>query len=235
MTTTVISFFNEPIAREQTPFSFAIRSSLVPRPQTITVGIITTTVFFLPISIPANVPVATAIPVLPTTVYVKNGVAQPFSEAQFPELRSLTIGTVKATTFAYTETGGSASPTIIVDVTVVSSYLLLREDIQADNGPVNRSRGILLVSRPTTRISSLENPCVGRISSISHAFLFPASEHLFSGMPARQGITNNCFCGRSRRAYLHCCWWMWRKTMYYQLLCYWNSSSSWWLRDVYRN
>ncbi|KAL3428483.1 mutanase [Phlyctema vagabunda] len=109
--TSVMSFFDMPIPAGSTSLNFALTSSFQPRPLVITVGIITTTVYFLPFTAPAGrvTKPSSFVYSLGTTVYVSGGSSQTFSEAQFTDLRTITAPTKITTTLVDTSSGASKS------------------------------------------------------------------------------------------------------------------------------
>lgn len=102
-------------------FTFALTSSFEPEPLVITVGIITTTVYFLPL---AGSALDLATPdiyySLATTVYVSGGLTQTFSEDQFTNLRTLTASTTITTSLVEKSTGSSttSSTTTVIPIWV---------------------------------------------------------------------------------------------------------------------
>ncbi|EDN99492.1 hypothetical protein SS1G_02346 [Sclerotinia sclerotiorum 1980 UF-70] len=104
-------------------FTFALTSSFEPEPEplVITVGIITTTVYFLPV---AGSALGQATPdiyySLGTTVYISGGLTQTFSEDQFTNLRTLTAPTTITTSIVEKSTGSSttSSTTTVIPIWV---------------------------------------------------------------------------------------------------------------------
>ncbi|KAF7861794.1 hypothetical protein EAF04_007677 [Stromatinia cepivora] len=121
MTTSVISFFDMSIEAGESSFTFALTSSFEPEPLVITVGIITTTVYFLPV---AGSALGQATPdiyySLGTTVYTSGGLTQTFSEDQFTNLRTLTAPTTITTSLVERSTGSSttSSTTTVIPIWV---------------------------------------------------------------------------------------------------------------------
>lgn len=76
----------------------------------LTVGITTTTVYFLPVTAPAST-ISSTVNTLPTTAYISDGTTQIFSQDQFPDLTALTTPEIITTTFVPRPTDASTTPT----------------------------------------------------------------------------------------------------------------------------